>query len=120
MPNKTKIIIAALFVVFLAVVYISMQERGPLAKEFTVKNFVGTELGKISVNYTQPLDQYGACEIAKVAATQTSLEEFKCTGYKKEGENWQIVYQPSPANVFVFSIDEKQQEISINIGQANG
>lgn len=99
--------------------WLEQKANEPKTVEFSVKNFFHAELGKINATYTQPLDAQQACTIATAAATQTSLESFKCTGYNKDGENFQIVYQPSPANIYVFNIDEKKQEILINVGQAN-
>ncbi len=90
----------------------------PTTVEFSVKNFFNTELGKINATYIPPLDQYKACEIAKQAASQTSLQAFRCTGYNKQNENWQIVYQPSPANIYVFAINEKERIVVISVGQA--
>lgn len=118
--RKFATLVAILFI-FVAGFGLWLEQKAnePKTVEFSVKNFFHTELGKINATYKQPLDAQQACTIATAAATQTSLQSFKCTGFNKQDENWQIVYQPSPANVFVFTIDEKKQEILINVGQAN-
>ena len=114
-----KAIIIVLLIALAAVIFLGLQKSGPQTVEFTVKNFANTELGKVNVTYTQPLNEYTACDIATAAAAQTSLQAFKCTGFNKEGEDFQIVYQPSPANIYVFTISEKEKLVVINIGQAN-
>jgi len=114
-----KLLLGVLILFLAAAIFNGIQKSNePQIVTFTVKNLFNVELGNISVTYKPPITNYTqACEIATLAATQTSLQRFKCTGYNKEGENWQIVYQPMEESIYIFTIDEKLKIISINIGQ---